>query len=323
MNELVSIIVPIYNVEKYLEKCIESIIKQSYKNLEIILVNDGSTDKSKEICNRYKNQDKRILLINKKNNGVSAARNAGLDIAKGKYIAFVDSDDYLESHMIESMLRNINTTCCDMAICGYNIIFEDGKNKVSDNNNITTILKSKEVIELIFRTNKINGFLWNKIFKREILEKFRLDESLDICEDLCLICEILRKDLSICYSSEPLYNYRNTNSSATMSIDKIFMKNGHLKYDLIYKDIIRTFQEDDEIIKIIKIRNVKTIMESYYLVLKKRYRDTNIDVKTLSIFNENIKMYLTSNVNLKFKVIFIAMYIISNIRVLINKIIHK
>ena len=107
MKDLISVIVPIYNVEKYLEKCVNSITSQTYKNLEIILVDDGSTDSSPEICEKLKQSDDRIIVIHKKNGGLSSARNAGLDIAKGKYIGCVDSDDYIDEKMYEKLCRTL------------------------------------------------------------------------------------------------------------------------------------------------------------------------------------------------------------------------
>ena len=125
MGNLISIIVAIYNVDQYLEQCIDSIINQSYKNLEIILVNDGSTDNSKNICDYYSEIDKRIKVVHKKNGGVSSARNTGIDIATGDYIAFVDSDDYLELNMYETMINNLEQNQCDMGVCGYSIFYND------------------------------------------------------------------------------------------------------------------------------------------------------------------------------------------------------
>lgn len=106
MNDLISLIVPIYNVEKYLDKCIDTIINQTYSNIEIILVDDGSTDASGEICDKWKKKDNRITVIHKLNGGLSSARNAGIDIATGKYIGFIDSDDYIDLEMIETMRKS-------------------------------------------------------------------------------------------------------------------------------------------------------------------------------------------------------------------------
>lgn len=106
MNELISLIIPVFNVEKYLDKCVETIVNQTYSNLEIILVDDGSTDSSGEKCDYWKKKDNRIIVIHKKNGGLSSARNAGIEIATGKYISFIDSDDFIDLKMIEILRKN-------------------------------------------------------------------------------------------------------------------------------------------------------------------------------------------------------------------------
>ena len=118
-EELISIIVPVYNVEAYIHQCIKSIIEQSYKNLEIILVDDGSKDKSGKICDDYARKDKRIKVIHKKNGGLSDSRNAGITVATGKYIAFVDSDDWIEKNMYEKMYNECEKFGADICICGF------------------------------------------------------------------------------------------------------------------------------------------------------------------------------------------------------------
>ena len=127
MNILVSIVVPIYNAENYLTKCIYSIIKQTYKNIEIILVNDGSTDNSLKICETFALNDKRIIIISQKNMGVSTARNIGINVAKGEYISFVDSDDTIEDNYIQELVDNSNSGKVDVVICGYNDIYTNNK----------------------------------------------------------------------------------------------------------------------------------------------------------------------------------------------------
>ena len=123
----ISVIVPVYNVERYLKRCIESIINQTYKDLEIILVDDGSTDSSGNICDEYKKIDKRISVIHKKNGGLSDARNEGLKVVTGTYIAFVDSDDFLDLDMYEYMQKNIEKENADIVICGTKIDYDNGK----------------------------------------------------------------------------------------------------------------------------------------------------------------------------------------------------
>ena len=126
MNPLVTIIIPVYNVEKYLPKCLDSIINQTYNHLEIIIVDDGSKDSSGLICDEYALKDQRIKVLHKKNGGLSSARNAGLDIAKGDYIMFVDSDDYVESHYCEVPLKHALEKNVRIVSFGYNKIFIDG-----------------------------------------------------------------------------------------------------------------------------------------------------------------------------------------------------
>ena len=119
----ISIIVPVYNVESYLSNCIDSILNQTFKDFELILVNDGSTDKSLEICKHYKNMDDRIFIIDKKNGGLSSARNAGLDIIKGEYIGFVDSDDYIHPQMYELLYKQIIENEADISMCEFKKVF--------------------------------------------------------------------------------------------------------------------------------------------------------------------------------------------------------
>ena len=125
-NLLVSVIVPIYNVEKYLRKCVDSILNQTYKNLEIILVDDGSPDNCGNICDEYALSDSRIRIIHKKNGGLSDARNAGLDIARGNYILFVDSDDYIDETMVEKLYEALEKEKAEMSLCSFVYVNDDG-----------------------------------------------------------------------------------------------------------------------------------------------------------------------------------------------------
>ena len=127
-NIAISVIVPVYNVEKWLDRCINSILLQSFKNFELLLVNDGSTDNSIEICNNYLKSDERISVFNKKNGGLSDARNYGLSYAKGKYIVFVDSDDYIQENYLFELYHGIHDNDAEVAVCGYNTVTETGMN---------------------------------------------------------------------------------------------------------------------------------------------------------------------------------------------------
>lgn len=311
-QKLVSIIIPVYNVKVYLSKCIDSVLKQTYKNIEVILIDDCSNDGSEEICDYYSKLDERIIVIHKKNEGVSRARNLGIDIAKGEYIAFIDSDDYIKDSMIEDIISEIEKNKCDMGICGYSILYEDGKEKISDKKEEKLILNSKETLKEIFSTNKINGFLWNKVFSKTLLDKIRLKENLEICEDLHFVCNILKNELKICYIGKALYYYRNISSSATKNIKKIFTANGELKYLKAYKYIEILYKDDKEILEKIKLRKVKTVLESYRIVINNSYYDCNLNKNIFNFLNLNKTDYMLNNkVNLKLKLAFIIFYFIS------------
>ena len=168
-SELISLIIPVHNVEKYLYECIESVICQTYTNLEIILIDDGSKDKSGEICEEYGKKDNRIIVIHQENGGVSSARNIGLEVAKGKYISFVDSDDYIEKTFIEELYKKIKENDAQISMCGLN--------KIDDNNEILgTYGYSKDFIdgrELLENKYIQDGYLWNKLYSAEIWKNQR------------------------------------------------------------------------------------------------------------------------------------------------------
>ena len=162
MENKVSIIIPIYNSNKYLKECLDSIINQTYSNLEIILIDDGSKDNSFDICEEYAKKDKRIILKKKNNEGVSATRNLGIEICTGKYILFIDSDDYCNENMIEKILYNSQKN--DLIICGYNKIYKNKK--------VHYIVKNKEknIEDMVINDESVGGYLWNKLFKTSIIK---------------------------------------------------------------------------------------------------------------------------------------------------------
>lgn len=168
----VSVVVPIYNVEQYLEKCIESIVNQTYGDLEIILVDDGSTDSSPSICDKWKEKDYRIVVIHKQNGGLSSARNAGMEMATGKYIMFEDSDDWLELDIVEKCVERIERDESDLVIFGYKKIDERGNNlgtfnfgNETYNNEEMSSQLHKRILEMSF------GYAWNKLYRLSVIKK--------------------------------------------------------------------------------------------------------------------------------------------------------
>lgn len=170
---MISVIVPVYNVQQYLERCLDSILRQTYDNLEIILVDDGSTDSSGRICDNYKEKDSRIFVIHKENGGLSDARNAGIEAATGDYIAFVDSDDWIDDDMYEVLYQILQENDADIAECSYRNVFVDHIEE--ETSNTGECLKADKLFALENQLAWINfrSIVWNKIFKKNIFKNLR------------------------------------------------------------------------------------------------------------------------------------------------------
>lgn len=220
MDKLISVIVPIYNVEKYLTKCIESIINQTYKNLEIILVDDGSPDNCPIICDEYAKKDSRIKVIHKKNGGLSDARNVGLNIAAGEYIMFIDSDDFVEIDMMESMMNNMINSNVDLVVCNIKYIY-DNSEKVKYNQE-DKILDKYEAMQEYIKDGIVQAVAWNKLYKRNLINGMRYKVG-KINEDEFFTYKIVDRTNKIYYNSKPFYNYvqRNTSIMGSYSIKRL------------------------------------------------------------------------------------------------------
>lgn len=216
-REKLSVIVPIYNVEEYLDECIKSIVNQTYKNLEIILVDDGSPDHCPELCDIWAEKDNRIKVIHKENGGVSSARNAGLDAAAGDFIAFVDSDDYLDSDMYEIMLSQMREHNTDMAQCGIVRENADGSVEVWDSFKAPIVVMDN--MQLLCSVGEAAGILpvspCNKIFKAEVISGIRYDESLKYAEDTLFNFAAARNINKAVIQNVPRYHYVNNSDSAS------------------------------------------------------------------------------------------------------------
>ncbi|WOZ80658.1 glycosyltransferase family 2 protein [Segatella hominis] len=209
MNCELSIIVPVYNTAQYLPQCIESILKQSFKNWELILIDDGSTDGSAEICEEWAQKDARIKVIHKVNSGQADCRNQALEICQGVYIGFVDSDDWIEESMYEVLMDDLKTTNSDIAICNH---YDESKNKtlcknVSDKR---YILKNQEIQELVIK-DKIKSYIWQMLFKRELLNE-PMPTSKNY-EDYSILPHWFENAKQVVYTYQPLYHYRLRKSS--------------------------------------------------------------------------------------------------------------
>lgn len=215
MNELLSIVVPIYDVSNYLDDCIQSIIKQTYLNIEVILVNDGSTDDSLDICRKYSKLDTRIVLIDKKNGGLSDARNAGIIASKGKFIGFIDSDDIINLNMFEVMLGLINKTGSDIAICCYENFLDSEIINIKELNECQyATYTGKEAVYNVYtgEDKNINFISCNKIYKREVFTNIRYPIG-KLEEDEFVTPKVLYYAKKVVCSQAILYYYRQRENS--------------------------------------------------------------------------------------------------------------
>lgn len=212
MRIKISIIVPVYNVQKYLRNCIVSLLNQTFKEYEIILVDDGSTDLSGEICDEYAKNNKKVKVIHKENGGLSSARNAGIEIAKGDYFGFVDSDDWVDNDMYKELYLNIKDTIFDIIACNFFIMDAEGNLEPYTKNAINISFNKELALKELIFNNTLTFSSCNKLFKRELFENLRYKEGI-ILEDMDLSYQIFNKANNIFYFSKPLYFYRYNNSS--------------------------------------------------------------------------------------------------------------
>lgn len=257
---LISIIVPVYKVEKYLDRCVRSLVNQTYKNLEIILVDDGSPDNCPKMCDEWAKKDSRIKVIHKENGGLSDARNKGFEQSLGEYILFVDSDDYIDEKMVEIMYNRIIEDKTDMCICDFST-FEDGQNP---NKNFTmepkVISAEKTLKSLIYdKSNVYFVVAWNKLFRRELLEKVKFPKG-RIHEDEFTCHRFIGECKTISCIYNPLYFYYMREGSITKSkftekkLDVIMAMDDRVEY---------ISQNKPELLEDTKVLALKTIMALY------------------------------------------------------------
>lgn len=219
---LISIIVPAYNIEKYIERCLKSISGQTYNNLEIIVVDDGSTDSTGKLIDNYKLIDNRVIIIHKNNGGVSSARTAGLAMATGAYIGFVDGDDYIEPQMYERLMNNMLKYHADISHCGYKMLFPDGHIDFYYNTGKVVEQTHEEGLRDLLSGVFVEPGLWNKLYRKSIVNDFDKsplwDESIRINEDLLLNYIFFKKSVKAIYEDIPMYHYILRKGSATSKI---------------------------------------------------------------------------------------------------------
>lgn len=202
----ISIVVPVYNVESYLKRCLDSIQNQTFQAWECILIDDGSKDNSGKICDDYSIRDKRFRVIHQNNKGVSSARNAGLENAKGKYIGFVDSDDWIEPNMYEYLYNDAIETQADVCICGF--IGQNYKR-------VKKMYRTKKALILLFTPNRIGGFSFLRLIAAEKIKQVRFDENVPYMEDKKFFYDVFKLCSTVYWDNEPLYHYEKREDSVT------------------------------------------------------------------------------------------------------------
>jgi len=202
MTPLVSVIIPVYNMERYLGKCMDSVLRQTYGNIEILLINDGSTDGSGRICDEYAERDKRIVVKHQPNSGASASRNKGIDLASGEYLAFVDSDDYILPNMIEKLVALCSRFNADIAICE---IYENEPDIYENSDQSIKVMRNDEFMPLILR-DVIPAYMCNKLFRAELFEGIRFPLNIMV-GDMVIAHHIFNAANQIVQTNEKLYVY--------------------------------------------------------------------------------------------------------------------
>ena len=292
---VVSVIVPVYNAEKYLENCIESIINQSMREIEIILVNDGSTDDSEKICKQYERKDARVRYIEQKNQGVSVARNKGKDIATGEYILFIDADDEMDLTMIEKLYSDIQKYNGDIAVCKIQKIkSKDEVENITVEDISVCSMVQEDALKSYFTESKLEIGVWNKLFKKSVIENVNYYVGRRMNEDKFFAFESILNAQVITYRNEGLYYYYERNNSVTKQkfdekwFDNIFFA------EKIYEIIIKNKPNLER-----EARH-QLIMTKYYLLLamkrkqadrcyKEQYEKVIDDIKQTKINDLKIR----------------------------------
>ncbi len=302
----ISIIMPIYNAEKYLERSIESIQKQTLQNIEIILVNDGSTDNSLSICRKYAKEDKRIKIVDKPNGGVSSARNVGMEIATGEYIGFVDADDWIKPKMYENMYHRIQQTQADICMCNY-MIDNNGQFTPIALNIKQELLGKNEIVHDIIanmisaptlnsNAQTIMGTVCRLVIKKDLIDQYYIgfQEEILFMEDLIFCIQALLKSSKVCIDRGFYYFYCINSNSAVLSFRKDMMKERQRVFQTI-KNMLTQNKLDVALERRLKIRYVNDCINLISNELHKENHKKEIE-KIRSIYvicrDEKLKMIL-------------------------------
>lgn len=285
-NALISMIVPVYNVEQYIEKCLESIINQTYNNIEIILIDDGSTDKSGIICDNYSKIDNRIKVFHKKNGGLSDARNFGIKKSKGKYITFIDSDDSIESDYIEYLYNLIKKYDVKLSICAYTVVTDNKKYNIGKNYK-EKLMDKKECLKRLLCEHGFTVSACAKLYSIELFKNVIFPPN-KLCEDNGTIYKTIMKCPYVAYGDESKYNYYKRSNSIMNS------KFNGRKLDLLEMTELMCTEIDNEFSELKKYTEKKRIHSNFSILRQMIYSklDKNMQKKEKEIIT-----YLKSKKN--------------------------
>lgn len=266
----ISVIIPIYNVEQYLERCLDSICNQTHNDLEIILINDGSTDNSLIIAENFSKKDSRIYVVSQKNQGVSVARNRGIEMATGAYIAFVDPDDYVDLKYYDLMLNSIGSA--DLVVCNYHNTTNSGFLPLQEKTYFIEKLTGFESLNLLFDkkyTNSVIGVvIWNKLYKRELFDDLRFNKEYRRSQDEEIIFKIYLKCKKIAIINQKLYYYfQRPNNKVRLALGYNKQSISNRRIACMYQDRI-TYAENKEIFSSVLLITLLNIFIEYYLFSK-------------------------------------------------------
>lgn len=286
---LVSLIVPIYKVEKYLRTCIESMVRQTYENIEILLVDDGSPDNCGKICDEFAEKDSRIRVFHVENQGVSVARNIGLDNAKGEWVSFIDSDDFLDDDFIEYLVSVMEETGADITYCGYRRLNEEGvpflHGESGDSSRKTRTFTSEEAVISLFRVkNDFANYIWNGLFRKSITTHFVPGKRTGQDQDFTIQCLLNAKLIARGY--EIKYNHIIRPSGARSVVLKERTKNGFNTLDNVRK-MLSDYNVSDEILDAFN----EKCMRMYFAYMEKYCVQKLHDRELFQTLRSGIKKY--------------------------------
>ena len=299
----ISVIVPVYKVEKYLEKCVDSILAQTFADFELILIDDGSPDNCGKMCDEYALKDKRVKVVHKENGGLSDARNKGIEIAKGEYLSFIDSDDYIAPNFLEKLYTLAKNFGADISICDFLVIEEDKDATFIDLDKDVIMDKDSALLKMIFnREFSVNA--WNKLYKRELFDDIKYPKG-KLYEDLAVIYKLIDRTKKTVYTPSKLYAYVQRKSSIMgqtgykMKKDKVEIVSEMTEYFRNYLDK-RIFAGIfnyliNDVYKMASTGNL-AISKEYLMELKKWYKAHKVDIKSNAYISKKDKFIMRTAV---------------------------